>query len=107
MAVLCRNNAPLFSLAFKLLRAGIGVVMLGRDLGKGLKALVAKLAGKSDMALAPFVEKLNRWCESECELARLNDKPGQADSATDRTDCLLAIASGRTKQDDQRAARGD
>jgi superfamily I DNA/RNA helicase len=94
LAVLCRNNAPLFSLAFKLLRAGIGVVMLGRDLGKGLKALVAKLAGKADLPLGQFVEKLNRWYESETELARLNDKPSQADSATDRMDCLMAIASG-------------
>jgi len=94
MAVLCRNNAPLFSLAFKLLRAGIGVVMLGRDLGKGLKALVTKFAGKNDLPLGQFIEKLNAWCESECELARLNDKPAQADSAIDRTECLMAIASG-------------
>ena len=43
VAVLCRNNAPLLSMAFKLLRRGIGVKMLGRDIGKGLVPLAKKL----------------------------------------------------------------
>jgi len=98
LAVLCRNNAPLFSLAFKLLRRGVGVVMLGRDLGKGLKALVTKLA-PSPLPITKFISKLNDWCESECELARLNGKEAQAESARDRQECLLAIADGASARD--------
>ena len=44
LAILCRNNAPLLSLAFKLLRRNIGCIMLGRDIGKGLQTLSKKLA---------------------------------------------------------------
>ena len=96
LAVLCRNNAPLFSLAFKLLRRGIGVVMLGRDLGKGLKGLVSKLA-PSDLPLVKFMEKLERWAETEIELAKLNkrgDEGPKIDSVCDRRECLVAIADG-------------
>ena len=42
-AVLCRNNAPLISMAFKLIRQGIGVNMLGREIGRGLSTIVKKL----------------------------------------------------------------
>ena len=44
LAILCRNNAPLLSMAFKLLRQGIGVNMMGRDIGRGLSALCKKLS---------------------------------------------------------------
>jgi hypothetical protein len=93
LAVLCRNNAPLFSLAFKLLRQGIAITMLGRDLGKGLKALVSKLS-KDDTPITKFMHKLVDWLVTECELARLNQKEAQAESAQDRHDCLVAIADG-------------
>lgn len=42
-AVLCRNNAPLISLAFRLLRVGIPINYLGRDIGRELKRVVKKL----------------------------------------------------------------
>jgi hypothetical protein len=47
--VLCRNNGPLLSLAFKLLRRGIGCYMLGRDLGKGLERLSKEIAKDDEL----------------------------------------------------------
>ena len=107
LAVLCRNNAPLFSLAFKLLRRGVGVVMLGRDLGKGLKALVTKLA-PSPLPIAKFLGRLEEWRDGEVELARLNSKSAEGgdivptakmDSIWDRYDCIVAIADGASARD--------
>lgn len=83
IAVLCRNNAPLLSLAFKLIRTGIGVSMAGRDIGKGLIALVQKL-GPDPMAIYA-------WKLREIALALANDDGAKADAISDRAECLLAV----------------
>src|SRR5206468_3822369 len=41
-AVLCRQTAPLVSLAFKLIAAGRGCIILGREIAKGLTNLIDK-----------------------------------------------------------------
>jgi DNA helicase-2/ATP-dependent DNA helicase PcrA len=40
---ICRVNAPLVSVAYSLIRRGIRPLVKGRDIGKGLKALIAVL----------------------------------------------------------------
>ena len=55
IAVLCRNNAPLISMAFKLIRAGIGVNMLGRDIGRGLSSLCKKICKEPTTELKDFL----------------------------------------------------
>ena len=93
VAILCRNNGPLLSLAFKLLRSGIGVVMAGRDIGKGLSAL-AKRMGDDDVGIVAFTSKLTDWFESETSLARANGHEEKIAGITDRVECLRAVASG-------------
>jgi DNA helicase-2/ATP-dependent DNA helicase PcrA len=94
IAVICRNNAPLLSLAFKLIRKGIGVQMLGRDLGKGLVQLATKLSEKDDnLAIFEFCRRVDDWRTREIQLALANDRPGHVDSISDRAECLIASAS--------------
>lgn len=89
--VLCRNNGPLLSLAFKLIRAQVGVQMLGRDIGKGLVALSRKLAPE-DSAPRDLVASLVRdWEESETSLARANGHEERCAGITDRAECLQAV----------------
>ena len=96
IAILCRNNAPLFALAFKLLSQNIGVVMLGRDIGKGLQVLIGKVAGAKadDMAMATFQVKLTDWENSELAIASANDDEAKADRIGDQADSIRAISEG-------------
>lgn len=91
IAVICRNNAPLMKLAFKLIRLGVGVVMLGRDIGKGLEALSKKLLPKDTTPTEECIRKINEWREHECALARANDKEEKIAGIEDRAECLLAV----------------
>lgn len=89
--VLCRNNAPLLSLAFKLIRGQIGVTMLGRDIGKGLIALSRKILPE-DQTPAPICAGLvQAWMENEVELARANKKEERVAGITDKGECLIAV----------------
>lgn len=92
-AILCKNNAPLFSLAFKLLRQGIGVTMLGRDIGKGLQDLAGKLF-PPELGATQCVLKLAAWREHEVAIALANEDDKKVDSLHDRAECLLAVFEG-------------
>jgi len=92
IAVLCRNNAPLLRLAFKLLRGGVGVVMLGRDIGKGLVGLARKISPDGSTDVVEFLAKLTAWKEGEIALARANGKEERVNGIEDRVGCLQAVA---------------
>lgn len=90
MMVLCRNNAPLLGLAFKLIRAQVGVVMLGRDIGKGLIALSKKLLPEDSTEQSRCIGIVNDWAESETSLARANKHEERIAGIEDRAQCLIA-----------------
>lgn len=90
-AILCRNNAPLLSMAFKLLRSGTPCVMLGRDIGKGLIALAKKLMPLDDIPAATCAMLINEWRNSEASLAKANGKDAKIAGIEDRAECLLAV----------------
>lgn len=92
VAILCRNNAPLMTMAFKLIRQGIGCQILGRDISKGLKALTKKLAPEDGMKIDLVMGRINDWRETELSKARVNENPDAADKFSDKADSLLAIA---------------
>jgi DNA helicase II / ATP-dependent DNA helicase PcrA len=97
IAVLCRNNAPLMSLAFKLIRAGVGCSVAGRDLAGGLEGLMKKLSGSAGLdglSVADFLAKLTDWRDRESTLALANDDGPRAESIADKAECILAIAEG-------------
>jgi DNA helicase-2/ATP-dependent DNA helicase PcrA len=94
MAILCRNNAPLLSLAFKLLRRNIGCVMLGRDIGKGLQTLSKKLAPDDSTPINTLISRISAWEDHHRSLALANDNPTKAERISDQAQGLLAVAEG-------------
>jgi len=99
VAVLCRNNAPILDLAFKLIRQGVSCYVLGRDLGKGLLTLIKKLSGDEGLPTLALLERLEKWHEAEFTKAKANDKPDLASRITDRVDCIIAVAEGTQAPD--------
>lgn len=93
VAVLCRNNAPLIGLAFKLLRNRVSVQMAGRDIGKGLIAISKKIFPEDFTGRDEMKGMLNDWQESEVSAAGVMDKPEQADAANDKAESLRAVLS--------------
>lgn len=91
VAILCRNNSPLLSIAFKLLRQGIGVTMLGRDIGKGLIVLSKKIAPKDDLGAEACAAAIDEWLGNESAAARLAGHEERIASLEDRAECLKAV----------------
>lgn len=92
LAIVCRNNAPLLSLAFKLLRQGVGVVMLGRDIGKGLVALSRKIAKDDATSVAQVIDLVGEWRDGEKAKAAAEGHDDRVAGIVDRAECLLAVA---------------
>ena len=94
IAILCRNNAPLMSMAFKLIRNGIGCQMLGRDIGRGLINLTNKLEKDDSVSIISFTATLTHWLEREVAIARANQNDARIDKLTDQAECLRATIEG-------------
>lgn len=93
IAILCRNNSPIMSLAFKLIRQRIGVMVLGRDIGKGLIALLSKIC-KDEEPSDVIMSKITDWQQKEVALALANDKEEKVAGITDRGESLMACLEG-------------
>jgi hypothetical protein len=94
VAVLCRNNAPLLKVAFKLLRENMPVTMLGRDIGKTLVALSKKVLPDDDMKSPDCVVEVNSWKDSQIALANANGQEEKVANIHDQAECLLAVIDG-------------
>lgn len=68
-AIICRNNAPLFKLALRLLRDGRYPELLGRDIVKSLLAQMKKL-GKPTLGREEALASLRGWTASQKERQR-------------------------------------
>ena len=91
IAILCRNNAPLFACALRILRTGRGVNFMGNDLAKGLIALTRKLFPDLSLPVDEAMEVVNNWITHEVSLARANGKEARVAIIKDRGECLKAI----------------
>lgn len=85
-AIICRNNAPLFSLAFKLLKQGRGVKLVGFDIGPALVKTLKKL-GPETMSREHLHAAIDLW-ESE-KLAKAKRGVG---TIKDKAECLRVFA---------------
>ena len=89
--VVCRNTAPLISLAFTFIRARKPVMVRGRGIGDGLKALVKRMRATS---ITGLVDNVKRWRGEQVELLQSED--GTPDEAlqriTDQADSILVLA---------------
>lgn len=87
-AIICRNNAPLFSCALRLLSSGHGVTVAGSDIGPKLVALMKKL-GPESLSAQGMLDAIYDWRQEK--LAK-----GSA-HANDLADCMQVFASmGKT-----------
>jgi len=84
-AILCRNNAPLISIAYEIISRGKSVNFLGRDIGKGLKALINNMEAKSIDNLS---DKLVSWLVRESEKLQAKNQSNKVGMIEDRVNCI-------------------
>ena len=87
-AILCRNTAPLVSLAYAIMASGRGCRILGRDIGEGLIKLVEKMRART---IDGLVEKLGKYREREVGAHLAKGEEGKAEAVNDRCDCIDTI----------------
>lgn len=88
-AIICRNNAPLFQMALRLLRDGRYPELVGNDLGKSLIKQLKKL-GKDTMTKAEATAAVEEWKEAKLAKARNPDR------VHDQAACLLVFINEGT-----------
>jgi len=86
--ILCRNTAPLISIAYGLIGRGIGINFLGREIGKGLKNLIKRMRASDvdDLSL-----KLDSWRIRESAKLREKDQEAKIDAVEDKVACINVI----------------
>lgn len=100
--VLCRCNAPLVPHAFALIRRGVKAVILGRDIGVNLIALIEKIRDKTNtMRLTDLVIKLERYKIKQVAKLAAQNKSARAQVLEDKCNTISAVAEeGCEKIDD-------
>jgi len=96
--VLCRSNAPVVALAWRLITAGIPARILGRDIGAGLTSLIERLKPKGLKGQHGLLEKLLEWQVSEIQKWSKEERDDMIDSVTDKCNCITAIVERTTVQ---------
>lgn len=92
-AIICRNNAPLFSMALRLLRDGRYPELVGNDLGKNLIKMLKKF-GERSMPRDALLEAIKQWTIDKL------DKSKNPDRVHDQAACLMIFAmEGKTLGD--------
>jgi DNA helicase-2/ATP-dependent DNA helicase PcrA len=84
-AVICRNNAPIFSLAMKMLIAGRYAQIMGNDIGKGLLKVMKKF-GPSTLKRQALLDAIADWEEAKVKKTK---SPGPV---RDRAECMRIFA---------------
>lgn len=89
--VVCRNTAPLITLAFRFLRAHMPVKVMGRDIGEQLVALIQKMRAPDIDTLAT---KLDEYTTRETAKALAKRQEAKAERLNDQHDSIIAIIEG-------------
>jgi len=84
-AIICRNNAPLLSMALILLRAGRGVHLVGTDLGPQLVKALKRL-GTTDLPQEEVFNAIDTWEQEKLRKSRA------AGAVADKAECLRVFA---------------
>lgn len=91
--IVCRQTAPLITIAYKLLAQRIPCHVQGRDIGRGLIAQINKIAGRNAhvLEIGPFRERLQAWKDKEMKRAQDADDEREMERIEDKYQCLVAI----------------
>jgi len=92
-----RVNAPLMSIAWKLVKERKNVKVVGRDIGKGLIKLINKIRGKGKNKIESITELalgVEAWRRKEIDklTAKMSDTNAQQIIVNDQADCIIQIA---------------
>lgn len=97
--VVCRANAPLLSLAYRLIQANRPVLVRGRGIGDGLQTLVRKLGRDGD--LEELEDRLDSWEERKLTRLRKRDAAQSAvQQVLDQAACLRHLIASVTTLDE-------
>lgn len=88
-AVICRNNAPLVSMFFELLRRGIPAHIEGRDFADQLLKFINKW--RTADSIPSLVTKMTNYKEKAIAKAQAKGKDTKAAEIADMVDSVLAI----------------
>jgi len=89
--VMCRINAPLIPLAYRLIKMDKKVVIRGRDIGKGLINLIEKLGGTT---VEELIVRIQEYRAKEMRKLALAKKENQLQTLEDKCDTLIALTEG-------------
>lgn len=89
--VVCRKTAPLISMAFKLIRANVPVMVMGREIGQGLKTLVKKM---NAVDIDHLKERLSDFLEREVSKLDPEDDGPKIEAISDKVESLLYLIDG-------------
>lgn len=92
--IICRNNAPLVTLAFNLIRRGIPCYVEGRDIGREIQNLASRWKIANLQALA---DRVTDFKKKEVSKLVKQKRDGQAATMADRCDTLVALIDGMPK----------
>jgi DNA helicase II / ATP-dependent DNA helicase PcrA len=90
-AILCRNNAPLFTCALRLLSRGRKIRLVGMDIGPNLLRILKKLGPPTATNLPGLIEA---WRGTE------RSRVKNAERVDDKAECLHALCEGRATLQD-------
>lgn len=85
--IICRNNAPLFNVAIKLLKNGRSCELHGKDVVASITKIMRKFGGH-DLPQHTVLEKINAWLANEME----KNKARAHDRLRDRAECMKVFA---------------
>lgn len=94
-AILCRNTAPLITLAYKFIKAGKAAKVEGRSIGEGLDKIVNRWKLST---ISAFLGKLEIYRDREVQKANAKGNEQKAEEVNDKCDCLVEIANACLSQ---------
>lgn len=86
-AIICRNNAPLFGIAIRLLKNGRPAQLDGKDVITSLTKIMRKFGG-SDLRQADVMARIDVWLQTELE----KNKRKAHERIKDRAECMRIFA---------------
>ena len=93
--VICRKNAPLVSLCFKLLSEGRKAKIIGRNIGQELVNMVKKFAEKKGFVFSNLVDEVNNWRRKQCEFVLKRNGNNEEDTRLvnihDKANCVVYL----------------
>lgn len=96
-AVLCRNNAPLVKLWFRLARVGVRAQIQGSDIGAGIVALVGRWKVQT---VGQLLSRLRKYEERELAKAAKQKDEARGERVADTVGIILATLGGLEPGDD-------